>query len=92
MEPVKICPKCGQCHEAVHRCQGSAWGKLPKDPAKQSKAALERWRKWRHARALAYQKRQEEEQFLSATPVPVPATNPAPETPAEPKPSPTWRW
>ena len=46
----RTCPRCGQCHEAVHRCQGSAWGKLPKDPAKQSKAANARWTKWRHDR------------------------------------------
>jgi len=70
MEPVIICPKCGQDHAAVHRCQGSVWGKLPKDPAKQSKAANARWTKWRHDRALAYHKRQEQEQFPTAAPVP----------------------
>ena len=86
MEPVKICPKCGQCHAAVHRCQGSILGKLPKDPAKQSKAANARWTKWRHARALAYHKRQEQEQFPTAAPVP------ALEPPAEPEPKKTWRW
>ena len=82
----RTCPKCGQDHAAVHRCQGSAWGKLPKDPAKQSKAALERWRQWRHDRALAYHKRQEQEQFPTAAPVP------APDSPAAPEPKKTWRW
>ena len=81
-----ICPECLQCHAAVHRCQGSVMGKLPKDPAKQSKAANARWTKWRHARALAYHKRQEQEQFPTAAPVP------AIEPPAEPEPKKTWRW
>ena len=82
MEPVKICPKCHQDHAAVHRCQGSVLGKLPKDPAKQSKAAKERWKQWRHDRALAYHKRQEQEQFPTAAPVPV----------IEPEAKKSWRW
>jgi len=77
-----ICPNCHQDHNAVHRCQGSVLGKLPKDPVKQSKAANARWTKWRHARALAYHKRQEQEQFPTAAPGPLP----------EPEPLPTWRW
>ena len=83
---MSICEKCGQDHAAVHRCQGSAWGKLPKDPAKQSKAANARWTKWRHDRALAYHKRQEQEQFPTATPPPLPEPPPEPETKK------TWRW
>ena len=83
---MSICEKCGQDHNAVHRCQGSVLGKLPKDPVKQSKAANARWTKWRHDRALAYHKRQEQEQFPTAAPVP------ATEPPAEPETKKTWRW
>jgi len=83
---MSICEKCGQDHQKVHQCQGSAWGKLPKDPAKQSKAANERWKQWRHARALAYHKRQEQEQFPSAAPAP------APEPETELLTKKTWRW
>jgi len=79
---MSICEKCGQDHQKVHQCQGSNWGKLPKDPAKQSKAANARWAKWRHDRALAYYKRQEQEQFPTAAPAPLP----------EPETKPTWRW